>query len=257
MGIGVLLPIVLYDVTLLFAVGYVWLFFLKRWNRYTAELKPLIQKAAIFLSIALLGRFIDLVTDFYSSVYQEGILTLLYGISILGVIYTMVSYVQTLEKSYIPITKASASGPQIENGMHGAYIVSGSKERLTEITKLLKERTSPALIFTRSPEFYHSLSEFATTVWITGATDTGISPTKLHVIQDMAIQFAKEAKGAVIVIDCIEYLLLYNDFPSIFKFLASLKDHLLMLNASLIVTVDENAIDQKEYRLLLNEFEPL
>ncbi|WP_048150204.1 DUF835 domain-containing protein [Palaeococcus ferrophilus] len=245
----------IYDTILLVAVGYIWWFFLKRWNRYTAELRPFIQRASIFLSFAFMGRLLDLISDFYQFPYTRETITLLYGVSIVGIVYTMIAYVQALEKSYVPVPKPTS--PQIKHEMAGAYIVSGSKEKLTEIMALLKERNSPSLIFTRSPTFYSGAGEFATTIWITQATDAGIPPTKLHVIQEKAIQFAKEFDGSVIVIDCIEYLLMYNEFPSVFKFLVNLKDHLLMLNASLIVAVDEKAIGSRNYRLLLNEFEPL
>lgn len=75
-------------------------------------------------------------------------------------------------------------------------------------------------------------------------------------IQDYAIKFARE-NGGVVLIDCLEYLLTYNDFSNVFKFLINLKDQLLLLGASFIIAADEKAIGEREYRILLNEFEPL
>ena len=254
MGLRVPYYIFMYDVVLFLALGYIWWFFLKRWNRYVAELRPFVRNASIFLGFSVLGRFVDLVTDFWSIPYQSEVLSVLYGISIVGVIYTMINYVLTLEKLYIP---PANSGKQLSGEMGDAYVMPGGRKRIGDVLKIIEEFKVPSLIFTRSPQAYEPVKGFAVTVWVTQATDRGVPPTKLHVIQDMAVRFARERRNALVVIDCLEYLLMYNDFPSVFKFLVSLKDGLMLLEATLIVLVDEEVVGAKNYQLLLREFRVL
>ncbi|ASJ06182.1 DUF835 domain-containing protein [Thermococcus pacificus] len=248
--------ILVYDVVLLVGMGYIWWFFLKRWNRYVAELRPFIRSAAVFIGFAFVGRLLDLITDFYPLPYQDAAFAVLYGVSILGVIYAMINYVLLLERSYIP-PKTVEFKPN-PSGLMGAYVLLGGREKLVEIVKIIREHGMPALIFTRSPHFYAGLGELVTTVWVTQATDAGVPPTKLHVIQETAIQFAKEVKGSVIVIDCVEYLLLYNDFKTVFKFLTNLRDHIVLKYGSgLILFIDNAVLSEREKALLLKEFEPI
>ncbi|WP_237710122.1 DUF835 domain-containing protein [Pyrococcus sp. ST04] len=182
-----------------------------------------------------------------------------YSFIIFGMIVAITWYVRFLEEEYPFIIKPMERGSPGGNGekLLGAYIVSGARSRIVDLINMIRELNAPILVFTRSPDFYRGLGENIRTVWITQASEEGIPPTKLHVIQEYAIRFAKENGYAVIIIDCLEYLLIYNEFPSVFKFLVNLKDHLLMLNSALVLAVDEKALEQRQYTLLLNEFEPL
>ncbi|MDV3104201.1 DUF835 domain-containing protein [Thermococcus waiotapuensis] len=247
---------VVYDAVLLAGMGYIWWFFLKRWNRYTAELKFFVINATIFLGLAFAGRLIDFIGDFYEIPHQDAALTLLYGVSILGVIYTMTKYVLLLESSYLPKQVKVVGDSSPGKPLKGAYIMAGSRSRVVDVLNLVRSLRLPTLVFTRNPHLYEGI-EFAVPIWITQAADRGIPPTKLHVIEDQAIKFILENPGAVVLIDCLEYLLLYNEFPGVFKFLVNLKDRLLPAGAALIVVVDENALDEKQKVLLLREFEPL
>ncbi|AEH23902.1 DUF835 domain-containing protein [Pyrococcus yayanosii] len=250
---------VAYDITMLAVIGYVWLFFLRRWNRYMAELRSFARRAAIFLGFGFIGRVIDLVDNFIEVPYGEIATAILYGVSIAGVIYTTVHYLKFLEVKYVLVSPSPkiANNNSEEKKLVGAYIISGSRVKIVEVINMIKELKVPILVFTRSPEFYKGLDENVKIVWISQATDVGIPPTKLHVIQDYAIRFARESNHAIVVIDCLEYLLIYNEFSSVFKFLVNLKDHLRMLNSALILAVDEKALDKRQYHLLINEFEPL
>ena len=258
MGLIVPLYELVYDVLLLLAMGYVWLFFLKRWNRYTAELKPFIRNSTIFLGFGFFGRTLDLIADFYRIPHLNALLSLFYGLSIVGVIYTIIEYVLLLEEKYLPL-RVSGYVNSLEStntGLKGAYLVLGSKSKFVDVLELIKSARLPTLVFTRNPHLYKGL-EFVIPVWITQATDQGISPTKLHVIQEQALKFVREASNAVILIDCLEYLLLYNDFSAVYKFLINLKDYLIPAGAALVVIVDESALDDRQRALLLREFEPL
>lgn len=258
MGLRVSYSLLIYDAILFLALTYIWWFFLKRWNRYVAELKPFVRNASIFLGVGVLGRFVDLITDLWSIPYENGILEALYGISIVGVIYTMINYVLTLEKFYIPTVNEHLSGENKEMYLKpGAYLISSIKKGISEILNIIKESKAPSLIFTRSLQLYEPVKNFAAIVWVTQATDKGVAPTKLHIIQDMAIRFSRENRNALVIIDCLEYLLLYNEFASLFKFLTSLKDYLLHNGATLIILASEEALSKEQFSLLQKEFEPL
>ncbi|ASJ01988.1 hypothetical protein A3L09_01280 [Thermococcus profundus] len=259
MGLIVSSSRLIYDISMFAVIAYVWLFFLKRWNRYVAELKFFVQEAAIFLSIAVIGRTIDIIDDFTEVPYDSAILSILYGVSIFGVIYTIVHYVIVLERRYIPTPKipSNESAPKGADGrFKGAYLVFGSKAKMVDLFGLLRSLKMPTLAFTRNPHLYEGM-DFVATVWITQATDSGVPPTKLHVIQEQAINFVRENPESIVVIDCLEYLMLYNEFPAIFKFLVNLKDYILPTGAALVIVVDENALDERQKALLLREFEPL
>ena len=247
-----------YDVILLLAVGYIWLFFLRRWNRYTAELKPFVRNAAVFIGFSVIGRTLDLVEDFIEVPHLNALLVLFYGISIVGAVYTMINYVLFLERKYIPIDVSSyvSSSPQTTSTLKGAYLVLGSKSKFVDVIELLKSAKLPTIVFTRNPHLYKGL-DFIVPVWVTQATDQGVAPTKLHVIQEHALEFTRKNPNAVVVIDCLEYLLLYNDFSAVYKFLISLKDHLIPAGSALIVIADKDALDERQRALLLREFEPL
>ncbi|ACS32774.1 DUF835 domain-containing protein [Thermococcus gammatolerans] len=248
---------VVYDVVLLFAMAYIWFFFFRRWNRYTAELKPFIRNAAVFLGFAVVGRFVDLVGDFYRIPYLNAFLSFFYGTAIVGVIYTMIRYVLLLEESYLHFRLSSySSHTKAAAELKGAYIALGSKSKFVDVMELIKSAKLPTLVFTRNPHLYQGM-EFVVPVWVTQATDQGISPTKLHVIQEHALKFIRKNPNAIVLIDCLEYLLLYNDFAAVYKFLINLKDYLIPAGAALIVIVDESALDERQRALLLREFEPL
>ncbi|WP_010479836.1 DUF835 domain-containing protein [Thermococcus zilligii] len=256
MGLTALWYYVVYDAVLLAGIGYIWWFFFERRDRYTAELRYFVINATIFLGLAFVGRLIDLIGDFYEIPHQDVALTLLYGVSILGTIYTMAKYVLLLESSYLPRKVQIEGDSSPGKPLKGAYIVAGSRSRVVDILNLIRSLRLPTLVFTRNPRLYEGI-EFAVPIWITQATNNGIPPTKLHVIEDHAIKFIMENPGAAVIIDCLEYLLLYNEFPGVFKFLVNLKDRLLPQGAALIVVVDENVLDEKQRALLLREFEPL
>ena len=249
-----------YDIVLFIVLVYIWYFFAKRWNRYTAELKPFIRNAVVFLAFGVAGRTVDLIADFVRVPYDNYLYTFFYGVSIVGIIYTMISYVIQLENSYLPLTSTPSSQNSPDDkpeALTGAYLIMGSRGKMLEVLNVIKSFQRPTLVFTRNPNFYSELGDFVMPVWITQATDSGISPTALHVIQDSAIRFVRERPGSLVVIDCLEYLLLYSDFTSVFKFLVNMKDYVTSAGAALVVFVDGDTLDERERALLLREFEPL
>ncbi|WP_457754369.1 DUF835 domain-containing protein [Thermococcus sp.] len=58
----------------------------------------------------------------------------------------------------------------------------------------------------------------------------GIAFTELHKILHFAIEHLRKTPLIPIIIDCLEYLALYNDFVDILKMLHILRDHVLLNN---------------------------
>ncbi|CAB49225.1 DUF835 domain-containing protein [Pyrococcus abyssi] len=213
-----------------------------------------IKRFALII-IVLLG--IDVFLKGVEMLYNHSLVSIVSSLALFGVFVILSLGLKHLEAPPMKVQQVKVSMNGENSGFVGAYIIPGSRSRIVDLINMIKELNAPVLVFTRYPSFYRNLGENIRVVWITQASEDGIPPTKLHVIQDYAIRFARENKNAVIIIDCLEYLLLYNEFSSVFKFLANLKDHLVMMNSALILAVDQKALETKYYNMLLNEFEPL
>ncbi|NJE07019.1 DUF835 domain-containing protein [Thermococcus sp. M39] len=89
---------------------------------------------------------------------------------------------------------------------------------------------------------------------ITGKDVKTISPTNLAKIAELANRYLRATaavnKQGVIVIDCLEYLIMYNSFESIVKFLSSLRDFIILYNGSLLLVTNPSAWSKKEWALL-------
>ncbi|NJE54365.1 DUF835 domain-containing protein [Thermococcus sp. 21S9] len=250
MGLIVPVYILVIDILLAVAIGYAFLFMLRRLNRYDPELNAMVKYSVIFLGIAEIGRIVDIIDDFCCRPSARYFEIVAYLISILGVIYTVVYYIKLVENRYIPTPPKADRKSSL-----GAHIVF-SKNRLLDVIELLKNADFPVLAVTRSPGMYEGFDNVST-VWVTQVSG-GVNPTALHVLHDVILRFVQENPGSAVLIDCVEYLLLYNDFRTVFKFLTNLKDHVVLQHGSgLVIFVDDSVLSEQEKALLLKEFEPL
>ncbi len=183
------------------------------------------------------------------------VLAFFYGVSIIGVIYTMVHYVLIFERYYLPPSALAESGD--DRKLTGSYVLFTDGDGASKIVDILRSSGGPSLVFTRSPDSYRGVGDNVVSVWITQATDKGVSPTKLHILQERAIDFMRRNPGGVVVLDDIDYLLMYNEFPVLFRFLVAVKDHAAISGSAFVVVVDRKSIGDKEHALLLSEFKPL
>jgi len=265
MGLIVSPYVLILDLILAVAIGYALFFLYRRIGKYDVELNILIKYSFIFLLLAEIGRLLDLVDDFCCRtdfVLAEGTL---YFVSIVGVIYTVIRYIMLVELRYMPSVAMNAgtrvkSRPRVPKQSSpfsvGAYVIF-SRYRLSDVLELLKDADFPMMAVTRSPSIYESFSKGNISVlWVTQVPG-GVQPTALHVIQDRVLRFVQENPGAVVIVDSVEYLLLYNDFKTVFKFLVNLKDYLLALRGTLMIFVDDTVVTPQEKSFLMKEFEPL
>ena len=94
-------------------------------------------------------------------------------------------------------------------------------------------------------------------IWLSRVEEKdAVDPTKLHMLQDAILRFLRENGGKVIVyFEGVEYLILYNDFPSVAKFLFSLRDYVISNESLLILYLPPNVLDRTQESVLLKEFE--
>jgi len=117
-----------------------------------------------------------------------------------------------------------------------------------------KFREVPALAFVRT---VMDFPESWTVFYISGVKGRrAVSPTSLEKIGDMAVTYMREARQAgfraVVVLEGLEYLKLYNDFKALLKLLYNLRDHALIEQGTVIVLASKNAWEEKELFMLKN-----
>ncbi len=88
-------------------------------------------------------------------------------------------------------------------------------------------------------------------VWVTDLVGKDrIKPHNLTILTDSIIRFIEENDNAVVLIDCVEYLLLYNDFINVLRNIELINSYVMDRGAMLIIITDNNAYTSKEYSLL-------
>ncbi len=138
----------------------------------------------------------------------------------------------------------------------GVLIV--DKRRYDILKETLKD--IPVLAFVRDLKEVADVWEryFITTISKEGK-DNFISPTNLERITELSYRYLRmmEEKGSrgVIVLDCVEYLLMYNDFSSVMKFLNKIKDFVMHYNGTLIIVVEKGAFADQQWALLMRLLE--
>ncbi|WP_297549636.1 DUF835 domain-containing protein [Thermococcus sp.] len=81
-----------------------------------------------------------------------------------------------------------------------------------------------------------------------------IRPTQLHKIIERARGYLREAYlenvTGVVIVDGLEYLLMYNDFRSVLKFLATLSDYMAFYRGMLLLILDERSLEKRQVKIL-------
>ncbi|WP_052696180.1 DUF835 domain-containing protein [Palaeococcus ferrophilus] len=78
----------------------------------------------------------------------------------------------------------------------------------------------------------------------------GIPPTELHKLLHEAVQYLRERFEGTVVLDCLEYLVLYNGFESVVRFLHDLKDYVILYGGRLYIVTSPGVWSRREYALL-------
>ncbi|WP_457742409.1 DUF835 domain-containing protein [Thermococcus sp.] len=249
---GLIVPVweFIADIVLFLVLGYAAIYALTRVSRYSDPFHRFIMITAFSLLIATVGRAMDIADDFSGapSILPK-LEVVLYFVSIIGVIYGLVNYIGSIEGRLLVVPSKIQQNGGITPG---GFLYFGDRDSLLNF---LASVDVPILAVTRTPWAFERIKNVKT-LWVTQASEEGVSPTKLHVIIDTAVKFFKSG-GKLILIDCLEVLILYNDFVSVFKFLTTLKDYALNTGGTVLVNVSEDTLEEREINLLTREFEPV
>ncbi|AEH25229.1 DUF835 domain-containing protein [Pyrococcus yayanosii] len=215
-----------------------------RYRRAPGEFKKLFLAGLAMFVIGAIVRAIDIAVLFISVPHYTTIHIVGHVVFTVGIVLTFVKFLLRMEGFFYPV------GPEREFSK-AAYLGKTPQDAL----RLFNDSTK-ILAITRSPDLYEGL-DGVKIVWVTGAGEKGIPPTALHVLGDLAIRFATENENAAVIVDCVEYLILYNGFNAVFKFLVNLKDNLLLRGAKLVIVVNPETLGKRELALLRKEFEDI
>ncbi|WP_175059275.1 DUF835 domain-containing protein [Thermococcus sp. 2319x1] len=141
--------------------------------------------------------------------------------------------------------------------IHEVEIESGVKILNQEEYKKIKEKLKnvPVLAFVRT---LNNIPESWTHYFVTTATKESdveaISPMNLERMTELSYKYLKAMEEAgsrgIILIDCLEYLIMYNEFTSVIKFLNKLKDFVVSHKGTLILVAEKDAFEDQQWALL-------
>jgi|GEM_PF-3409530 len=81
-----------------------------------------------------------------------------------------------------------------------------------------------------------------------------IHPSDLFTkLQSTLINFIKDAKDGVILIDGLEYLISQNDFGMVLKFIQAINDDLMVSSSRLLIHLDSNSMEKRDFHSLKKE----
>ena len=88
-------------------------------------------------------------------------------------------------------------------------------------------------------------------IWVTDILGKNrIRPHNLTMLTDLISRFLEGGEKRIVVMNCIEYLLLYNDIISILRNLELINSYAMEYNSLIILIIDENAYSKRDISLL-------
>ncbi|WP_461866279.1 DUF835 domain-containing protein [Thermococcus sp.] len=254
--------------TLLFilTVSGITLNYRKKFIERLPHLKKFYDLILLSFTIALAGNFLDVADEFeinghyLKSVVLNQIESWLFAISI-GII--SVGWIITLKtitssKVKIPLVKMESNKKHAVHIDPGLYLCTDDEACNVLFASLLRQQ--PGLLISRNPPNIARDNigvDKVPILWITKVENTNaVHPTNLAYLLHTLITFFEDQNiPKVVLLEGIEYLILENGFPAIFKFLATLKDYALLNNSVVLVPIESRAHNEKELNMLLREFE--
>lgn len=146
---------------------------------------------------------------------------------------------------------------RLQNGV--SYVVF---DDVNKAYRLFKENLSrrQGLCITRAPPERIKEDQALENVkfyWLTHIkVEEAIRPTDLHILFPNILEIL-HAGPTIVIIDGIDYLIVHNGFSEVLKFIQSLKDHVYMNGAILIVPIFTDAHSRMEITLMQRELIPV
>jgi len=118
------------------------------------------------------------------------------------------------------------------------------------LPNLASEKVNFFIAVRERPEDFRELKN-SKVIWVTDIVGKDrIKPHNLTILTDSIIRYIEEKKNAIVLMDCIEYLLIYNDFVNILRNIELINSYVMEHHALMIIIVDSKAYTTKEYSLL-------
>lgn len=160
--------------------------------------------------------------------------------------YAMVAFVRT--ERFVTLNIKVNAKEELEKLEPGVTFM--SPERYKSFVSSIAD--FPALAFVRTP---HSLPEAWQSYLLSNTPTPGsIPPTNLPKITELinAYLHSLREKGAhgIVVLDGIEYLLIYNGFETIIKFLNNVRDIAVLHGGTVVIPTERDVWDERQWALL-------
>jgi len=140
-----------------------------------------------------------------------------------------------------------------------AILIESQEDAFTLIRALYRYARVPLMVITRvPPEEWTAKTGVLPDeyIWLSRVEhESSVSPTDLHVILQRIEGFLMQNPGGVVYVDGVEYLLFYNDFKGLAKFLISAKDMAVLHGGHIVLLITPGALKKVELSILRKEFE--
>ncbi len=162
--------------------------------------------------------------------------------------YSMIKFVRAGQFQKIPEKeKPKMLAEELESG-----ILIIDEKKYKEIREMLQDTN--VLLLSRDLSNVPERWDIYFITHITGRNIRAISPTNLARIVELINRYLRHMKEmkqkGIIIIDCLEYLIMYNSFEAVAKFLSSIRDYIMMYEGTLILVTNPSVWSEKEWALL-------
>lgn len=136
------------------------------------------------------------------------------------------------------------------------------EEGYMAFSRLVKQGKPGLCITRKNPEKIRLMYGLSKTplVWLTRNKNTGqqtLDPSELFKLHPTIHDFLHKVSDGIILVDGLEYLLLDNDFMSVIKLIEQTNDTVMASDSRLIVQVDPDTLEKKDFHLLKRWMKPL
>lgn len=162
--------------------------------------------------------------------------------------------------TYLPLAKGDykiirVASERAQENIYGAYW--GTKDECYLNFKSLSYKFPTIAIAREPPEVFKEKLGLKVTpvIWISKVEhENAVYPSRLPYLLERLRDFLESVElNKVILIDGIEYLILENGTEAVFKFLTSLKDFAIINRGIILVAIDRDTLDEKDFYTLTSE----
>jgi hypothetical protein len=160
------------------------------------------------------------------------------------------------------LIKCPFSRPMYELDPGITHLVKEQKPHLSfkAFTDMVQHGSSGLCISRQHPKNLYTRPGLkdVTIYWLTSIEGkNNIKSTDLGIISEVMVQFLRENKNGVIILDGLELLFTNNDFPTVLRMINHLSEQVMQHNGRLVLTIDDRTLDPKELALLEKNMEVL